>query len=356
MLHEFLTANRDELITRCQAKVTARRSPPRFDAELDHGVPVFLDQLIDTLRRELVSSPEIGRSATKHGNELLRRGFSVDQVVHDYGDVCQAVTEVAAEMNAPIQTGEFRTLNRCLDDAIAGAVTEYGRQREQFVTDEHAERLGVFAHEMRNLINSANLAFEALTSGRVGIGGSTSAVLGRSLRGLRKLIDQSLADVRLDAGIQNWERVQVAGFIDEARVSAVMEASAQGIGLAVEPIADGLEVDADRQTLASVVANLLQNAFKFSKRGGTVTLKARAVGDRVLIEVEDECGGLPPGEVETLFRPFQQRSADRSGLGLGLAICLRGVEANRGHLHVRDVPGTGCVFTIDLPRQLPKSA
>jgi signal transduction histidine kinase len=102
--------------------------------------------------------------------------------------------------------------------------------------------------------------------------------------------------------------------------------------------------------LGSAVSNLLQNAFKFSRRNGTVSLTARAVGNRILIEVEDACGGLPDGKIEELFRPFKQRSSDRSGLGLGLSITRRAVEANDGTLKARSVAGKGCVFTIDLPR------
>jgi len=123
MLHEFIAVNRDEIIRRCRAKVATRSIPPPTEAEIDHGVPVFLDQLRDALRLGELTSPEIGRSAIKHGHDLLRQGFTVSQVVHDYGDVCQAITELAVELNAPISTGDFRTLNRCLDDAIAGAVT-----------------------------------------------------------------------------------------------------------------------------------------------------------------------------------------------------------------------------------------
>jgi signal transduction histidine kinase len=349
MLHEFLTENRSEIIARCRAKVTTRRSPPPTDVELDHGVPLFLEQLIDTLRRELRSSPEIGESATKHGNELLLRGFTVDQVVHDYGDVCQAVTELAGELDAPITTDEFRTLNKCLDDAIADAVTEHGRQHDRVISDEQTERLGVLAHEMRNLLNSASLAFSALSSGSVGVGGSTAAVVERSLKGLRRLVDRSLTQVRLEAGIQNPERVPLADFLEEVRLSAILEANARSIQFTVPPVDPGVVVEVDKQTLASVLANLLMNAFKFSKRGGTVTLTTRVSDDRVLIEVADECGGLPVGEAEDLFRPFEQRGTDRTGVGLGLAICLRGVEANGGTLRVRDNPGHGCVFTIDLP-------
>lgn len=78
-----------------------------------------------------------------------------------------------------------------------------------------------------------------------------------------------------------------------------------------------------------------------------------ATADRILIEVEDRCGGLPEGEAQRMFRPFTQGGNDRSGLGLGLSICRRSVEANNGILSVRDMPGSGCVFTIDLPRQSP---
>ena len=114
-------------------------------------------------------------------------------------------------------------------------------------------------------------------------------------------------------------------------------------------------VKADRQILAAAVANLLQNAFKFSPPGTTVALRARCAASRVLIEVEDECGGLPPGKTETLLRPFVQRGADRTGLGLGLSICLKAVKAISGDLRIRDLPGKGCVFTIDLPRLPPPS-
>jgi nitrogen fixation/metabolism regulation signal transduction histidine kinase len=75
-----------------------------------------------------------------------------------------------------------------------------------------------------------------------------------------------------------------------------------------------------------------------------------ADGDRVAFEIEDECGGLPPGKTEDLFRPFEQRGTDRSGVGLGLAICLKAAKASGGRIHVRDLPGKGCVFSLDLKR------
>lgn len=170
MLYEFIEMNREEIISRCRAKVTTRSVPPPTKAEIDHGVPVFLDQLVNTLRFGLTSTPEIGRTAVQHGHDLLLQGFTVSQVVHDYGDICQAITELAGEIDAPVSMDDFHTLNRCLDDAIAGAVTEYGREQNQSTLDGEtahgSARLGFLAHELRNLTNAAIVAFEVLKTDR----------------------------------------------------------------------------------------------------------------------------------------------------------------------------------------------
>lgn len=354
MLHEFIAVNRTEIIRRCRAKVASRSMPPPTEAESDHGVPLFLDQLSEALRLGLLTSPEIGRSAVRHGHDLLHHGFSVSQVVHDYGDVCQAITELAVEMNAPISTEDFRALNRCLDDAIAGAVTEYGRERNQSGIDGESargsERLGFFAHELRNLTNTAIMAFEVLKTGNVGVAGSTGTVLHRTLMASHALITRSLAEVRLAQGIQHRERFLIAGFIEDMASASTLEANARGVRLTVAPVEDGLAIEADRQLLEAVVANLLGNALKFTRPRTNVTLRAVASAGRVLIEVEDECGGLPGGDVDDLFRPFEQRGADRSGVGLGLPFSRWGAEANGGRLGARSLAGTGCVFTVDLPR------
>ena len=363
MLHEFLTANRDELVRRCREKVAKRAAPTPTEIELQHGVPLFLDQLIDALRQELgapreassKAPKEIGASAGKHGNEFFRKGFTIDQVVHDYGDLCQSVTEIAAEKSAAVTVDEFRTFNRCLDNAIADAVTAFGQARDRTISAEGAhqmnERLGVLAHELRNVVNTAMLAFDAIKSGSVTVTGATGSVLDRSLFALRDIIDRSLAEVRLGEGlVAHREVINLNEFLHELQVAAAMDAKARKITFKVEPIDKDLSVDADRQMLGSAVSNLLQNAFKFSRHHGAVSLRARAVADRVWIEVEDQCGGLPVGAADDLFRPFEQKNSNRTGLGLGLSISRRAVQANDGELTVRNIAGTGCVFTINFPR------
>lgn len=184
-LDEFISLNRDELIGRCRAKVAKRSAPAATEAEIDHGVPLFLDQLVNELRHGPSKTHEITKSAIQYGHDLLLQGFTVSQVVHNYGDVCQAVTDLAMETNAPIATNEFRTLNRCLDDAIAGAVTEYSRG-QQTSQDGHS-------NELRNLVEAAIAGFEVLQTGTVGVGGTTGALVARSLIEIREIIGRPVA-------------------------------------------------------------------------------------------------------------------------------------------------------------------
>ena len=353
MLHEFLSSNREQIIARTREKIASRPAPRATEAELENGIPLFLTQLTAMLKTPSGESgvAEIGESAARHGDEMRRMGFTVGQIVHDYGGLCQAITELAVESSTTIKSEEFKILNGCLDDAVAFAVTEFGRQREQSVLNQGLEHLGILAHELRNALNNATLAFSALQSGAVGMSGSTSAVLSRSLTRMRDLLDRSFAEVRLQAGIRKRTSVSLAGIIEDVSIAATIEATARGLQLTVGPVPDDVMIYADPEILVSALSNLVQNAFKFTIPAGHVSLRTLPTADRVQIEIEDECGGLPRGEIEHLFRLFEQRGADRTGLGLGLAISRQGVEDSSGTVRVRDLPGKGCVFTVDLPRQ-----
>jgi hypothetical protein len=218
MLHEFLSSNREELIRRCRAKVSQRSSPGVTCLELKHGVPVFLAQLVEALRHEQANpaqqagisgspgkTPASVRSrAGLHGQELLQKGYTVDQVVHDYGDICQAITELAKVRNAPVTVDEFHTLNRLLDNAIADAVFSYGHHRESVnalgAEDLH-QRLGTLADEQRALLDTALKALDALKVGNIGLMGATGTLLEDTLMKLRGLIDKSLPEIRLSSGM-----------------------------------------------------------------------------------------------------------------------------------------------------------
>jgi len=353
MLYEFIAENREDIISRTRERVRSRPWPSVSSREIEYGVPLFLTQLVETLRLEGTATPfasdSIGSTAARHGAELLATGFDVAQVVHDYGDVCQAITEIAVERKMPISVEEFHTLNRCLDTAIAEAVMEHTRLTAQKRSMEEVERLGQTAHELRDLLHTALLAFHTLKQGTVAINGSTAAVLGRNLTSLRDLADRTLSEVGLAARKQQRERLAVTAFVDEIAAAGNLYAEQRQIRFSVAPVDSTLTVDADSQLLASAVMNLLQNAFKHTPAGGTVVLRARARGQRLLLEIEDECGGIPESSGD-LFHPFgERRGTDRSGLGLGLSIARKAARAHDGDILVHNMPGKGCVFAIDVP-------
>ena len=380
MLHKFLSAHRDKLIERCQQQAALRSdvlSKTDTDSDTDtekssHGVPKFLDQLITTLQIEQTANPaaslrisgssigassqsEIGKSATNHGQVLSDLGYTIEQVVHEYGDLCQAITDLALELGEPINVNEFRTFNRCLDNGIADAVTAFNRQRrlnndnrEQQVLNQ---RLGFLTHEFRNHLNMVTHALSAIKSGQVGFGGATGKVLDRTLVQLRAMLDNSLAEVRLTAGLQpNHQVILVADLVAEIVDSSQLEAKLWKCQFAATVHGAGLAVYADKQLLISSLGNLLQNAFKFTQTGTKVTLTVYEDGDRIQMDVQDQCGGLPEGKIEDLFVPFKQNSRDKSGLGLGLSICRRSIEANQGTVSARNLPGSGSIFSISLPK------
>jgi len=195
MLDEFVFAHRAEIVRRCRAKVVARSEPTPTAAAIDHGVPMFLDQLLDELRHGPSANADIARTATRHGHDLLVQGYTVSQVVHGYGDVCQSVTELALERQAAISTDDFRTLNRCLDDAIAGAVTEYGRERSGDRTSmADGLRRGAVARDLLKAIEVSKVAFDAIQSGRVGVAGTTGTVLRLGLDTAQALAERLLSD------------------------------------------------------------------------------------------------------------------------------------------------------------------
>jgi hypothetical protein len=212
MLHELLTSNHKELIRRCREKATKRFAPSQIPAAIDHGVPLFLQQLVDTLRLEQltpardVSGPEptpapseISRAAALHGAELLRLGYSVDQVVHEYGDICQSVTAIAVELHAKISADEFRTLNRCLDDAIADAVASFGSARQISINDQAQtlhDRLSAFSDEHQRLVDIAIQSYSAIKTGNVGLTGATGTLLIHTLSELRSLAERTLPEIR----------------------------------------------------------------------------------------------------------------------------------------------------------------
>ncbi len=359
MLHELLLAKRDEILALCLSKIVRLAGSRSSSDEMERGLPVFYDELIEVLHSDTDESrsecnnaiESLHRaSAERRGKESLKLGYSISQVVHGYGALCQAITEyIESNSSQAASPREFNRLNLCLDIAIAEAVTEFNRGQRENAERSEIQRLGFLAHELRNALTSASLAYQLIKTGKVAANGSTSRIIERAHARMNNIIDRSLVEVRLrnEPTVQH-QRCRVIDLFSEVEASTSFEASAKSIEVRVSS-APELEILTDPHLIISALSNLLQNAIKFTKPGGIVWIRSQAVLGRVLLEIEDQCGGLPPGKMEKLFEPFSQMGTDKSGLGLGLTISRRAAELNNGILSVRDVPHQGCVFSIDLP-------
>ena len=186
-LHDFIASHRDDLIRRCHTKMVETWVLLPTDIETDYAVATFLDQLCEELRDGPSKAAEIRQGAGNQGRAMLVRGLPIEQVVHAYGNICQSVSDLAIDLAVAISVDDFRTLNRCLDDAIASAVSAYSQRRDvgRFGTSQH----------LQQLVDTAITACEVLRSGSVGIGGRTGAVILENLKAIRgALVDQQLTD------------------------------------------------------------------------------------------------------------------------------------------------------------------
>jgi signal transduction histidine kinase len=349
-----MSENREEILALCIDRMR-RNAPDRTDEELADDMDTLIDEVVRALARDAgvdTNSPLPGRSETAmhHGGDRQRRGYPIANLAMDIGSISDSVGELGARRGLSFAAREYQVFNQCIDTAIGSSLEQFSRQEHEQQDEETTERFGFLAHELRNALSGGRVAFAILKHGQVGINSRTGAILERSLARVEALISQTLLAVQLRAGIKaEPRRIRVADFVHDLAEAAIPE---RNVCLLVE-VDDTLEVDADERLLVSAVSNLIQNALKFTHPGGKVVLRGRSEPQAVVIEVEDECGGLPSGKLEELFRPYVQRGPDRRGLGLGLAITREAIEAHGGELAVTNLPGKGCIFAVRLREPAP---
>jgi len=350
-LHRLLSERRQELLARWARAAEESFAGSLSQVELMDRMPRFLDDLLLVLASGGQPDPKDTADAEEHGLQRFRLGFDIAEVVREYGLLHEAIIALAAEAGVVPTHRDAQVLASELSKGSCEAVTQYQAQRDAELQRQAAAHLGFIAHELRNPLASAQLAHVSLRL-RYPEGGRSLETLGRSLTALTEMIDNVLSNSWLKVGAPlRGEDVDVRALLSQIESDVSEEAEAKGVSLRLE--AESLVVHADRRLLASALSNLVRNAVKFTKPDTTIRVRAWRQEGRVLVEVEDGCGGLPPGKVDELFSPFVQRGADRSGFGLGLAITRQAAESHNGSLRVRDIPGQGCVFTIDLPAAVP---
>jgi signal transduction histidine kinase len=352
-VEEVLQANRQALVDRWKERVAGTISPQGMPApEIIDSLPLLIDQIIDSLRRvrsadgavELLDHSDI---AADHGSQRFRAGFSIQAVVREYGILRECIFDLLQETGTGISLLEVRVLSHVLSTGLADAVSRFSQERDEQLERQAGDHLAFLAHELRSPIMSGQFALELLRSGKQG-GGRELDVLHRSLSRLQELIDRSLVQVRLRRMEIRPERTRLAELVREIVSESEVDAEIKGCTLRLD-LDESIAIVCDPRLMGSALSNLIRNAIKFTRPGGVIDLRTHAADGISTIEVEDECGGLPPGKVEELFTPFVQARNDRRGFGLGLAIAKHAVEQHSGALQVHNLAGKGCVFLISLP-------
>ena len=352
-LHELIRAHRDTIIAvwREEAREVAA-GESMLSREIVDTLPVYLDELAAPL--EATSSgeplPAAEQVAAQHGQTRLQIGFAPHEVVREYALLRKAILKVADEQGYAPPREELIALGSCLFTSIAASIAAYVREHDAVLQRQANEHLAFLAHELRTPLSAARTGIELLRRERTGDArlAHLASVVSRNLARITSRLDNALTELRLRTPrASQIETLRADELLRDliADAEALAEASGVGFDAQLEP----MEVPADARLLRSALSNLIVNAIKFTRRGGTVTVRLRPIEGRARFEVEDECGGLPPGAAEKLFDPFVQLGPDRSGFGLGLAIARQAVEAHGGNLAVHDLQGKGCVFLLEIP-------
>jgi len=354
-LADIIEARREEIVHRWSDQLFASGVPESIRREdvIDNMKP-FLDELIEGLRREQgfeqhLHTTESSAISKGHGRQRFNLGYDLGAVIREYGTLRDVLFQIIEEAGGNTSIRELRVLSKYLINGIADAASQYGLERDAEVRRQASRHIGFLAHELRNPLSSLRLTVDVmLRKGELKPGRMTQR-LEHGLQRLSHLIDSSLVEMRMRSVPEpHREEVALEPLLQglAAEMTEELELKSQRLGVEVTP---GLVMQADPKLLYSALSNLVRNAVKFTRAGGQLQLRAKAGGKRVTVQVEDECGGLPEGRLQSLFNPFMQIGQDRSGFGLGLAIAKQAVEAHGGELRVHNLQGRGCVFVLDMP-------
>lgn len=357
-LCEVIAARRDLVITTWVALVKGSIAPEAMSMiELVDHIPTFLDEIIALLQAAAgdvapLDAADCATSARGHGENRLRLGFSLDSVVREYGALREAIVTTALQAGGQPTFAELHCVFNAIIDGIARAVSEYARQRDAEQLRLHNEHIAFIAHELRNPLSSASTAHEILKAqGHLPAGAKPSMVLERGLASMQDVIDNALAVAQVVSGIElRREHVALSELLAEAELVASGEADVREVTLDVRTEQDAV-LDVDRRLMRSALHNIVRNAVKYTARATSVEIRSRVDAGHVVIEVEDSCGGLPPGKIESAFAPFVRLTKREPGFGLGLAIAKQAMDAHAGSIRVQNLPGKGCIFVLELPIQ-----
>ena len=360
-LSGLLAERRAEILKRWTRRIAREHE----DKELSRGelwdhLPLLFDEMLQALSAEgafSATAPESdGRAASAaHGAQRLRVGFDLGEVVREYEILTECILDEVEAVGGTVSMRAFRRLQALLNAGRRHAVSEYIDRRDMEMSREHSQHIAFIAHELRNPLTTAFMATTALQRNEQSGDRWALDMLVRNLTALRELINQVLIADRLAGSVPiTRESLDLRALLDQVITDSRLAAERRQIEFKME-VPDTLPFSGDQRLLRSAIGNLVANAVKFTHEGERITVRAACRDGGITIEVEDRCGGLPGDNVTELFEPFVQRGENRTGFGLGLAIVKQAAEAHGGKVHVRNLPGQGCVFSLELPSEMSLS-
>lgn len=347
LLADFIAVNKEKVIERWKAAARDRLGLTFEASELVNDLPLFLDDLVEALRSPAGEWPDMS-GAEKHGRRRMRLGIDIGALSEEMMLVGEIVLELIDEAERAVPAKEVRDLFRAMGRGVAASVRAYAALRDREIVEQATQHYSFIAHEIRGPLQTARLTAALLLAEQEPRRQKYFERLDNAITQASRLIDDSIVQARLSGEPRISARpIAISKLADT--ICDEIEEQAQAKSIAIVKDVEALEVEADHKLLLSAITNVMRNALKFSFEGSRVTFRARALEDRVLLEVEDSCGGMPDDLPPKLFQPFVQGNADRSGFGLGLLIVKRAVEAHHGSVRVVNRPNEGCTFVLDLP-------
>jgi signal transduction histidine kinase len=228
--------------------------------------------------------------------------------------------------------------------------------RELLLARQQSDFVAAVSHEFRTPLTSMRHLTELLATRSITSEERKShyyGLLAHETERLHRMVESLLSFGRIDAGAHAWRReaVEVTALVSSVVDEFGRDARGRAVRVDIEERVPA--IDADGEALSRALWNLLENAAKYSEPDAEIRIFARRSGDSVLLGVQDNGIGIPASEQTRVFQKFvrgdQARRAGVRGVGIGLALVKRIVEAHGGAVRLESEVGRGSTFTLVIP-------